>query len=88
MIAGSTFTSTCTSLPVTALSASLMRGEMRVARRLGDGHLGGDLALVAGDQRAEARIMSRTANSRRFAATTLRKLRREPADAGLVEDRR
>ena len=29
--------------------------------------------------------MSRTANSRRFAATTLRKLRRQPADAGLVE---
>ena len=54
MMAGSTLTSRSMSLPpVTDLSALFERVEILVVELLGDGDLRGDLALVAGDQRAE-----------------------------------
>ena len=55
MIAGSILTLRSTVLPpVIGFERVLERLEMRVGELLGDGDLGGDLALPAGHQRAEA----------------------------------
>ena len=88
MIAGSTFTSTCTCLPVTARSASLDGGKLPIVRLLGQCHVGGHLALVMGDQRPK--ILDDRAHRKQTAVLRhdQEELRRHPADPREVEDGR
>ena len=70
------------------LERVLERGDMRVGERLGAGHLGGDLAAVLGDEPAEGGDDLRVrATSRRFLATTLKKLATVPPMPAWFEHR-
>src|SRR5712692_3131350 len=78
MIEGSTFTSTCTSLPVTALSASLSAARCRSPSVSATVTCAVTSPLWRATRLRNPRIMSRTANRRRFAVTSSRKLAASP----------
>ena len=86
MIAGSTFDVDLHVLPGDRRERVLDRGEVLLARRLGERHFGGHLALVTGDQRAER--LDHVAHREQPAVRRhhLQEFGREPADADLVED--
>ena len=80
MIAGSTFTSSATSLPVTDFSAVLRASRFVSLSCFGDGDLGGHLALeLAPPARGRRGSCRATANSRRLAVRTCRKFAAMPA---------
>ena len=85
MIAGSTLTSTCTSCLVTALSASLIAARCASLGCLGERHLRGHLALVAGDQRPVGPDHVAHREQPPVRRHQLEEVGREPADADLVE---
>src|SRR5712691_11624461 len=78
MIAGSTVTSSATSLPVTALSASLSASRCLSASRSATVTCAVTSPLWRATSARNARIMSRSANRRRFTVTSRRKLAAMP----------
>ena len=88
MTEGSTFTSTCTSFLVTALSASLIAVSCASLGCLGHRDRGRHLALVAGHQLAEGAHDLAHREQPPVRRHHQQEALGEPADAGLVEHRR
>ena len=87
MMAGSILTSKSMSLPpVTDLSALLSASTFCVAELLGDGDLRGDLALVAGNQRAIAADHVAHGEQPPVGGDDAQEVGGDALDAGLVED--